>query len=76
MDQYLSAQEVADRLGLSLSSVYGWLRQGRLPSTRLSEGRVVVSESELCRWLQMRSISAEAALDADRADGSAVGSET
>jgi excisionase family DNA binding protein len=46
----MSAHEIAETLGMSLSAVYARLRDGRIPSRRTG-GRFVVGRAEFNRWL-------------------------
>ena len=53
--QYLSPQEVANRIGLSRSWVYEAIRNGKLPAMKLghqsSKQPVLVAESDLYHFL-------------------------
>jgi excisionase family DNA binding protein len=46
--QLLTANQVADRLQIALSTVYTWLREGRIPGFRMG-GRWRISEADLVR---------------------------
>jgi prophage regulatory protein len=57
-DRILSPRELADRVGLSLATLWRLRRRGDLPEPmRLSPGRVGWPESEIDTWLASRSRS-------------------
>ncbi len=47
----LKVAEVADRLGVTTRTVYGWIAAGRLPVTRLSRRATRVRERDLNRFV-------------------------
>lgn len=51
MNRLLSASEVADRLGIAESTVYEWMRERRMPCTKIGRRRMV-SEVALDRWIE------------------------
>jgi len=46
----MSPAEAAERLGISLNTVYRHIRNGRLPARRLGR-RLLIGRRELRRWL-------------------------
>lgn len=56
-EQQLTIPEVAQRLAVDVSTVWRWIRQGRIsPVTRLSAKATRVPESALARFLESRSV--------------------
>jgi excisionase family DNA binding protein len=51
MDRLLTVRELAERLGISLGTVYHWLSQGRLPAIRFSKRCVRFRESDVQQLL-------------------------
>lgn len=51
MTRLLPASEVADMLGIAESTVYQWMRDRKMPCTRLGRRRMV-SEGALERWIE------------------------
>jgi excisionase family DNA binding protein len=54
-DQYLSPLQVAQELGVSDQSVYDWIRNKRLPATRVGNRALRIRRSDLDRMLAARS---------------------
>jgi excisionase family DNA binding protein len=50
LDKRLTANQVADMLGLHVETIYKWARQGRIPCTRLRH-RLRFKHSDIERWL-------------------------
>ena len=55
MDKILNARQVAERLGLSIRTVYRLIDDGSIEFVRLRPRRVGVRESVLERWVEERS---------------------
>jgi excisionase family DNA binding protein len=58
MSNYLTTQEVADRLGVSVFTIRRYVRSGKLKAVRL-EGSYRVSRDELQAFLRDREIGGE-----------------
>lgn len=66
MKEYLSTQEVADRLGVSVFTIRRYIRAGKLRAVKL-DGAYRLSRDELQKFLRSREIvgfAARAALEA------------
>lgn len=50
-EKLLKVADVADRLGVTVRTVYGWIAAGRLPVTRLSRRATRVRERDLNRFV-------------------------
>jgi excisionase family DNA binding protein len=55
MDTYMSTQEVADRLGVSVFTIRRYIRSGKLRAVRL-EGVYRVSRQDMTEFLKAREI--------------------
>ncbi|MFN2251222.1 MAG: helix-turn-helix domain-containing protein [Anaerolineae bacterium] len=55
MDTYMSTQEVADRLGVSVFTIRRYIRSGKLRAVRL-EGGYRVSRDDIAEFLKAREI--------------------
>lgn len=55
MDTYMSTQEVADRLGVSVFTIRRYIRSGKLRAVKL-EGSYRVSREEMTEFLKAREI--------------------
>ena len=53
-DELLRSKEVADELGLDISTIYRYIRQGKLAAIRLSAREFRIRRSELERFLRER----------------------
>jgi len=51
---YLTPQEIARRLGVSLRTVYAWLSAGKLPKVKLSRRAVRVRPEDFERFVAER----------------------
>jgi len=60
----LTAREVAERLGISVTTALRWTRRGELPGFRLPGGALRYEEDELEAWLRKRATSRRGALTA------------
>jgi excisionase family DNA binding protein len=67
MSNYLTTQEVADRLGVSVFTIRRYVRSGKLKAVRL-EGAYRVSREDLREFLQEREIGGETDGDAAHRD--------
>lgn len=52
MDRLLTVRELAERLGISVGTVYHWLSQDRLPCVRFSSRCVRFRESDVQKMLE------------------------
>lgn len=52
-DVFLTLQEVADRLGYAYITIYGWVKQKKIPCYKLG-GYWKVKESELNEFIEKR----------------------
>lgn len=55
MDTYMSTQEVADRLGVSVFTIRRYIRSGKLRAVKL-EGGYRVSREDIAEFLKAREI--------------------
>ena len=46
-DQYLTALQVAQEMGVSDQTVYNWIREKRLPATKIARPRQVYAGEEV-----------------------------
>jgi len=54
MEKLLTSQEIADYLGVKLSTIYSWTHLGFIPHIKV--GRLVrFKESDVQKWLKKRS---------------------
>ena len=53
MSDYLTLNEVAERLRVGRSTLYRWVREGRLKPHRLPGGRMRFEEEDVERLLQV-----------------------
>jgi len=58
MDTYLSTQELADRLGVSVFTIRRYIRAGKLPAVKL-DGVYRVSREDIAEFLKAREIGHE-----------------
>ena len=58
MEPYLSTQEVADRLGVSVFTIRRYIRAGKLKAVRLDAG-FRVSREDIAEFLRAHEITAE-----------------
>jgi excisionase family DNA binding protein len=58
-DQYLTALQVAQEMGVSDQTVYNWIREKRLPATKIARS-VRVRRSDLERMIAAHSTTAPA----------------
>jgi excisionase family DNA binding protein len=54
MDQHLSIKQAADRLGVSVNTLYKIIRDGGLPYVALTPDKRVIAESDLQAFLASR----------------------
>jgi excisionase family DNA binding protein len=54
-ERFLTARQVADRLGVAPDTILRWTRRGELPAVKLPGGAVRFREDELEMWLAERS---------------------
>lgn len=54
MSTYLTPTEVAEVLRVHRTTIYTWIRQGKIPFLRLPSGDVRISQRELDKWLTTR----------------------
>jgi excisionase family DNA binding protein len=54
MSHLLTAQMVADMLGVNPETVLRWSRRGELPAIRLPGGAIRYHEEEIDGWLEQR----------------------
>jgi len=59
--QYLAPRAVAEQLGITRQTVYGWIRSGELPSLLLSPRARRIKQEDLDRFLAARRQGGEAA---------------
>ena len=52
LERLMTVSEVARYLRLSKSQVYALIQRNEIPHFRVSERRIVVSESDLKAWIQ------------------------
>lgn len=57
MDNMLTVQQVALRLNVSQTSVYRWLRAGKLPAVKLGHRQVRIKEADLEAFIRARAIA-------------------
>jgi excisionase family DNA binding protein len=55
MDKLLTIQEVADKLSVSVATLYEWSRRGQIPSIKLSRRALRFKESEINAFLSAKS---------------------
>jgi excisionase family DNA binding protein len=53
-DPFLTARELAGRLGVSAETVLRWTRRGELPAIRLPGGAIRYREAEVEIWIDRR----------------------
>lgn len=58
MPSHLTAQQAAERLGLSQQAIYDMLRAGRLPNTTLGHGPVLIASGDVARVAYERRVEA------------------
>jgi type II secretory ATPase GspE/PulE/Tfp pilus assembly ATPase PilB-like protein len=58
-ERLYSPQQVAELLGVTPETIDGWVRRGWLGSERLLEGRLVIGESAVARFLKDQGIDIE-----------------
>jgi type II secretory ATPase GspE/PulE/Tfp pilus assembly ATPase PilB-like protein len=58
-ERLFSPQQVAELLGVTPDTIHGWVRRGWLGSERLLEGRLVIGESAVARFLKNQGIDIE-----------------
>jgi excisionase family DNA binding protein len=56
MDDYVSTQDLADRLGVSVFTIRRYIRAGKLPAVKL-DGVYRVSRDDIAEFLRSREIS-------------------
>jgi len=56
VNRLLSTQEVADLLGVKLSTIYQWTHQGFIPHVKLGKF-VRFKESEIAKWIEKREVA-------------------
>jgi excisionase family DNA binding protein len=55
LSRLLTVEEVADYLGQHRVTIYGEIREGRIPAVRIGEGRTIrVREADLEQYLASR----------------------
>ena len=55
MERILRRPEIEARIGLSRSTIYQWMKEGRFPApVKLGERMVGWRESEIAAWLDAR----------------------
>jgi prophage regulatory protein len=47
----LSRREVMDRIGVSYSTLWSWMRNGKFPRSREVGGKIAWIEAEVDRWI-------------------------
>lgn len=57
--QWLTAQEVADRAGVSIWTVYKWMREGVVTCRRLPRARPLALASDVDRMLRESVVAAK-----------------
>ncbi len=55
--KWLNAAEAAELLGVPRSTLYAYIRDERVPFTRLSPRVIRFDQSELASWLEARHVS-------------------
>ena len=55
MDKLLTIKELADRLSVSVATLYEWRRQGEIPSVKLSRKTLRFKESAINDFISARS---------------------
>ena len=58
-ERLYSPQQVAELLGVTPDTIHGWVRRGWLGSERLLEGRLVIGETAVARFLKNQGIDIE-----------------
>ena len=51
-ERLLRPREVCKRLGISYTTLYRWIRNGRIKAVRIASGRYRIPESELKRIIE------------------------
>jgi excisionase family DNA binding protein len=54
MPERLTRAQAAAHLGVSLTVLARWRREGRIPYLQLTDGKAVYEREELDRWLESR----------------------
>jgi excisionase family DNA binding protein len=54
MEKMLTVREVAQILGLRENTVYGWIRNGKIKSVKLSYKIVRIKESDLIGFMEAK----------------------
>jgi len=55
-DRFLRRRQVEDRTGLSRSTIYLWIQQGRFPKpVKLGQRAVAWKESDIVGWIEEQS---------------------
>jgi len=55
----LTAEQVAEIVGVSASTVRLLQRQGRIPHVKVSDGKAYYERAEIERWLEARRVRAQ-----------------
>jgi len=66
MDNYVSPQDLADRLGVSVFTIRRYIRAGKLPAVKL-DGGYRIGRDDIAEFLKSREIGGSS----DRADAAA-----
>lgn len=51
-ERFLSPNAVSFRLGLAVTTVRQWMREGKLPAFKLPSNEWRMTESQLVRWMK------------------------
>jgi excisionase family DNA binding protein len=53
-ENYVTAKEIADYLGVARSTIYDWVRDEFIPHYRVSERKILFRKSEIDEWMTQR----------------------
>lgn len=59
VNNQLSVEELAERLGVSKITVYRWVKDRRIPHVRLPGGDIRFDQQKVENWLENRTIKAK-----------------
>lgn len=56
MDSLLTPEQIAEKLGVKLSTIYNWTHIGFIPHVKIRRF-VRIRESEIMRWLEKQAVA-------------------